>query len=213
MGTMTGDTHAKPISYANVLNEEQPKKKFNFRSLKSNETVSDADLAIPMTSVEEVNNRFANTLYGYFIGNYEGIGASARKRSMADPNGSDYSKHMDAYPRLIKEDITSVPVWVKKHSVLIVGILELVNHFYYELSIEGPPEWYQRVKMDSLSAKHQPALRSYSSQRHRQRSRRLLEEILVSWDEYQLIGNNCKINSSQRIEARRENKLGALNDL
>nr|GEZ65989.1 hypothetical protein CTI12_AA402100 [Tanacetum cinerariifolium] len=48
----------------------------------------------------------------------------------------------------------------------------------------------QRAVKDSLSAKPQRASQSYSSQRHRQESRRLLEDILVSWDGYQLIKLN-----------------------
>ncbi|GJS52290.1 hypothetical protein Tco_0625652 [Tanacetum coccineum] len=47
-------------------------------------------------------------------------------------------------------------------------------------------KWYQRVKKELLSAKPQRAPQTYSSQRHRQGSRRLLEDILVSWDGYQL---------------------------
>ncbi|GJY32501.1 hypothetical protein Tco_0416970 [Tanacetum coccineum] len=42
--------------------------KVNLYSLITNETVNGADLAIPLVSVEEVINRFANTLYGYFTG-------------------------------------------------------------------------------------------------------------------------------------------------
>ena len=36
------DTHTKPISYVNVLNEEPTKKKVNFRSLNTNETVKNS---------------------------------------------------------------------------------------------------------------------------------------------------------------------------
>ena len=60
-------THTKLVSYATTLNEDQPKRKVNFRPL-NNQTVEDADFTLPMKSVEEVNNRFVNTLYGYFIG-------------------------------------------------------------------------------------------------------------------------------------------------
>nr|GEV72729.1 uncharacterized mitochondrial protein AtMg00810-like [Tanacetum cinerariifolium] len=55
-----------------------------------------------------------------------------------------------------------------------------------EIAGEMYTKMVYRVKKDSLSAKYQRDLQSYSSQRHRQRSRRLLEDILVSWDGYQL---------------------------
>ncbi|GJU07522.1 hypothetical protein Tco_1123952 [Tanacetum coccineum] len=45
---------------------------------------------------------------------------------------------------------------------------------------------HQRAVKDSMSAKPQRPPQTYSSQRHRQGSRRLLEDMLVSWDGYQL---------------------------
>lgn len=59
---------ATKTSYLNVATAEIPKEKVNFRSLKSDSSVNEADVVIPLSSVEEVNNRFSNTLYGYFIG-------------------------------------------------------------------------------------------------------------------------------------------------
>lgn len=41
----------KPVSYASVLNEEPNKKKVNLRLLTTNETVINADLAVPLASV------------------------------------------------------------------------------------------------------------------------------------------------------------------
>lgn len=40
----------------------------NFRSLEFDVGNVETDLIIPMASVQEVNARFANSLYGYFIG-------------------------------------------------------------------------------------------------------------------------------------------------
>ncbi|GJX37099.1 hypothetical protein Tco_0250402 [Tanacetum coccineum] len=59
---------------------------------------------------------------------------------------------------------------------------------------------HQRAVKDLLSAKPQRAPQMYSSQIHRQGSRRLLEDILVSWDGYQLYGrdvskNGCALNA------------------
>lgn len=53
-----------PSSYANVLNPECLKHKANFRSLDALDSIDDVDLAIPLTLVEEVNNRLANSLNG-----------------------------------------------------------------------------------------------------------------------------------------------------
>ncbi|XP_022040462.1 uncharacterized protein LOC110943010 [Helianthus annuus] len=36
--------------------------------MESSETVEGADVVIPLTSVQQVNDRYANTLYGYFLG-------------------------------------------------------------------------------------------------------------------------------------------------
>ncbi|GJT07536.1 hypothetical protein Tco_0841998 [Tanacetum coccineum] len=47
---------------------------------------------------------------------------------------------------------------------------------------------HQRAIKDSLSARPQQAPHTYLSQRHRQGSQRLLKDILVSWDGYQLAG-------------------------
>ncbi|GKB07442.1 hypothetical protein Tco_0835726 [Tanacetum coccineum] len=43
-------------------------KAVNLKEMKCNETVSGENVAIPLAAVEEVSNRFNNTLYGYFIG-------------------------------------------------------------------------------------------------------------------------------------------------
>ncbi|GKB02750.1 hypothetical protein Tco_0830839 [Tanacetum coccineum] len=46
-----------------------PDSRVNFRLLEANESLNDADLVIPSSSVEEVNNRCVKALYGYFIEN------------------------------------------------------------------------------------------------------------------------------------------------
>ncbi|GKE27527.1 hypothetical protein Tco_1442911, partial [Tanacetum coccineum] len=60
----------------------------------------------------------------------------------------------------------------------------------------------QRLRKDSLSAKPQRAPQTYSSQRHRQGSRRLLEDILVSWDGYQLYELVKVVNSWQNCSQK-----------
>ncbi|GJT23167.1 hypothetical protein Tco_0893104 [Tanacetum coccineum] len=55
-------------SYASVLNDKISTPKVTIRSLHNNEVVQGTNLAIPLYSVYEIRNRFANTVYGYFIG-------------------------------------------------------------------------------------------------------------------------------------------------
>ncbi|KAJ0576426.1 hypothetical protein HanIR_Chr05g0224291 [Helianthus annuus] len=42
--------------------------KVNFRMMESSESVDGADVVIPLSSVKQVTDRYANTLYGYFLG-------------------------------------------------------------------------------------------------------------------------------------------------
>lgn len=65
--TVEADMHTMLVSYATFLNEDQPKRKVSFCPL-NNATVVDAGFTLPMKSIEEVNNRFSNNFYGYFIG-------------------------------------------------------------------------------------------------------------------------------------------------
>ncbi|GJR24572.1 hypothetical protein Tco_0973099 [Tanacetum coccineum] len=68
----TLDATVKPTaftySFANVLNQNPNKKTVKIQELRNSEVVEGASVAIPMDAVEAVSARFANTLYGYFIG-------------------------------------------------------------------------------------------------------------------------------------------------
>lgn len=55
-------------SYVGVTSNEPKKYMSNFRRLKCSKKSNGVDLAVPMKVVEEVNTRFENTLYGYFLG-------------------------------------------------------------------------------------------------------------------------------------------------
>ena len=59
---------ANPTSFANIVKNAKENAKVNFRAMESTETVEGADVVIPVTSVQQVNDRYANTLYGYFLG-------------------------------------------------------------------------------------------------------------------------------------------------
>nr|GEX82059.1 hypothetical protein [Tanacetum cinerariifolium] len=63
----------KPRSYVGVTGVSKPKSsksKANFRSLSSENLCEGANFSIPRNVVETVSTRFANTLYGYFLGKH-----------------------------------------------------------------------------------------------------------------------------------------------
>ncbi|GJR69256.1 reverse transcriptase domain, reverse transcriptase zinc-binding domain protein [Tanacetum coccineum] len=60
--------HVKP-SFASVVHDKPLKKIVKIKEMRSEERVDGATVAIPLEAIQEVNERFTNTLYGYFIGN------------------------------------------------------------------------------------------------------------------------------------------------
>ncbi|GJX89820.1 zinc knuckle CX2CX4HX4C containing protein [Tanacetum coccineum] len=65
------DIHEKPSSYVSAAGGSKPepsKSKANFRLLFSENSCEGVNVFIPSNAVEMVSTRFANTLYGYFIG-------------------------------------------------------------------------------------------------------------------------------------------------
>ncbi|GKC12677.1 hypothetical protein Tco_1009459 [Tanacetum coccineum] len=62
------DKGTKPVSFASIFKDNTPKKTVKLSELSNEESVEGADVAIPLAAVDEVSNRFVNTLYGYFIG-------------------------------------------------------------------------------------------------------------------------------------------------
>ncbi|GJV33879.1 zinc knuckle CX2CX4HX4C containing protein [Tanacetum coccineum] len=56
------------VSFASVLQAKTIKKVVKIKELRNDVSVEGAAVAIPYEAVEEVSARFANTLYGYFIG-------------------------------------------------------------------------------------------------------------------------------------------------
>ncbi|GKE29162.1 hypothetical protein Tco_1444546, partial [Tanacetum coccineum] len=54
--------------FSSVLQTKPHKRVMKIIELRNNDVVDGANVAMPMEAVEEVSSRFANTLYGYFIG-------------------------------------------------------------------------------------------------------------------------------------------------
>nr|GEV28168.1 zinc knuckle CX2CX4HX4C [Tanacetum cinerariifolium] len=55
-------------SFASLLKKPMTSKAVRLSMMKNTESVTGANVAIPLPDVEEVSKRFENTLYGYFIG-------------------------------------------------------------------------------------------------------------------------------------------------
>ncbi|GKA75354.1 zinc knuckle CX2CX4HX4C containing protein [Tanacetum coccineum] len=131
-----GNENVKPSTYASLLNDKTSTSKVSISSLHNNEVIQGADIAIPLDSVNEISNRYANTLYGYFIGkrhafpvveNYvKNTWAKFGLERVMLRNGFflfqfSSKKGME---QLKKDEINLVPVWVKLHSVPIVAFSE-----------------------------------------------------------------------------------------
>lgn len=152
---------SKPGSFADVLQNNGTKKVVKVKELRNSERVDGAAVAIPLDEVEAVCSRFANTLYGYFVGNRLAfpIVEYYVKNTWAKYGLKRIQLHEDFFmfqfnskegmekvlvdgPWMIrreplilnvwsqntvlkKEEIRSVPVWVKLHHIPIVAYTEV----------------------------------------------------------------------------------------
>ncbi|GKB14491.1 hypothetical protein Tco_0848414 [Tanacetum coccineum] len=62
------DGPPKVTSFSNILSNDKPIKKINFRTLRSVEQLEDTDFVLPVEAIAEVKNKFANSLVGFFVG-------------------------------------------------------------------------------------------------------------------------------------------------
>ncbi|KAI3797691.1 hypothetical protein L1987_32954 [Smallanthus sonchifolius] len=63
-----GSDEPKPPSFAKIVQDHKEVVKVNFRKMETEDKMEGVDVVIPVASVEQVNDRYANTLYGYFWG-------------------------------------------------------------------------------------------------------------------------------------------------
>ncbi|GJS41186.1 zinc knuckle CX2CX4HX4C containing protein [Tanacetum coccineum] len=121
---------SQQFTYAKVATLDRVKNTVNFHSLESEVGDVDAYLIIPMTLVQEVNERFSNSLYGYFIGKRIAYPLFESKQGLDDllENGPYMIRNVliilkkwspDA--NLSKEDLTKVSMWVKIYNVPMVA--------------------------------------------------------------------------------------------
>ncbi|KAI3712402.1 hypothetical protein L1987_70958 [Smallanthus sonchifolius] len=151
----------EPLSFAKVVQINKEAVKVNFRTMESSEVIDGADVVIPLSSVKQVNDRYANTLFGYFLGKRLAFLVVdyfvknnwvkyCLSRLMMNAKGFFFfkfktKKGMDQLledgPWMIrnvpiilnewspsatveKEDIKSIPVWVKMHDVPLAAFTE-----------------------------------------------------------------------------------------
>ncbi|GJZ98773.1 retrovirus-related pol polyprotein from transposon TNT 1-94 [Tanacetum coccineum] len=62
------DCQPKVTSFANILSNDKPIKKINFRTFRSAEQLEDTDFVLPIEAISVVKNKFANSLVGFFVG-------------------------------------------------------------------------------------------------------------------------------------------------
>ncbi|GJW50346.1 zinc knuckle CX2CX4HX4C containing protein [Tanacetum coccineum] len=113
------DSHNKIVKVSSLTNEEK---------------VLGADVALPIVAVDEISVKFANTLYGYFIGSWLAflIVENYVRNACVKYGFESFIRSMPimlntwtANTKLKMEDSTKVPVWIKVHSVPVVAFSEI----------------------------------------------------------------------------------------
>ncbi|GKC18544.1 zinc knuckle CX2CX4HX4C containing protein [Tanacetum coccineum] len=117
-------------SFASILKDSTFKKTMKIVELRNNEKVEGAVVAILLDAVDEVSNRFVNTLYGYFIG--KDSRSQLKGKEQVLENGPWLIRLMPIIlniwtpnARHKKDEIIVAPVWVKLHNVPIVTYSEI----------------------------------------------------------------------------------------
>ncbi|GJX62245.1 Rop guanine nucleotide exchange factor 5 [Tanacetum coccineum] len=103
VNTSAGNALGKS-SYANAAGKPSGKK-LNIRTLFTPRG-NGIDVVVPVDSIRAVSEQFANSAYGFFLG-----------KKVAYPVVANY--HPDK--NLLKEDVSTVPVWVKLYGVPVTA--------------------------------------------------------------------------------------------
>ncbi|XP_022007739.1 uncharacterized protein LOC110907006 [Helianthus annuus] len=124
-----GQVKQADISYASKLKSSKPTKPVNFRILKSEEVLEDVDIVLPRETVRMSQDKYANTLYGYFLGKrlaFPVVEYFARKnwvkfglqKSMMNSNGFFFFKFSDE--KGMKEVLEGGP-WLIKNTPFLLN--------------------------------------------------------------------------------------------
>ncbi|GJU17555.1 reverse transcriptase domain, reverse transcriptase zinc-binding domain protein [Tanacetum coccineum] len=124
--TMPTSRSSQVDSFANVVQHKVVKKVVQVKELRNSETVNGAAVAIPLDVVEEVSSRFANTLYGYFIGfSIEGMESVMEHGPWLIRRMPLMLNIWTPNTVLKKEEVKHAPLWVKLHHIPIVAYSEV----------------------------------------------------------------------------------------
>nr|GEW53986.1 hypothetical protein [Tanacetum cinerariifolium] len=116
LGTTTADNAPGKFSYANITRNTSGKK-VNVRTLFT-PGGNGINVVVLVDSIRAISERFANTAYGFFLG-----------KKVAYPVVASYNnplilKKWHPDENLLKEDVSTVPVWVKLHGVPVTAFSE-----------------------------------------------------------------------------------------
>ncbi|GJU03985.1 zinc finger, CCHC-type containing protein [Tanacetum coccineum] len=116
----SGPSLTGPTSYAKLYTGEPCRKSVNFRTLLT-PAGNGADANISLESVRAVSERFANTVYGFFLGKRvayaDGMDAMLENGPWFTRNTSFILNKWNPDVNLSKEDVGNVSIWVKFHGV------------------------------------------------------------------------------------------------
>ncbi|GJZ39671.1 zinc finger, CCHC-type containing protein [Tanacetum coccineum] len=130
--TLAGNAPGKS-SYANITNKPSGKK-VNVRTLFT-PGGNGIDVVVPVDSIRAISERFANTAYGFFLGKkvaYPVVANYVRNTwdAMLENgpwfiwNNPLILKKWHPDENLLKEDVSTVPVWVKLYGVPVTAFSE-----------------------------------------------------------------------------------------
>ncbi|GJU88115.1 hypothetical protein Tco_1300538 [Tanacetum coccineum] len=104
-------------SYVNVVAAAKPNPKLNFRTLFNKDKVEHSDFVLPVENVMAAQNKFANSLVGFFVGKRVAFPLVLEQGPWLIRNQplilTKWAPNLD----LAKDVVKKVPVWVKVHRV------------------------------------------------------------------------------------------------
>nr|GEW18076.1 hypothetical protein [Tanacetum cinerariifolium] len=124
--TTTADNAIAKSSYANITSKPSGKK-VNVRTLFTPRG-NGIDVVVSVDSIRAISKRFANTAYGFFLGKkvaYPVVANYVRNTwGKYGLNNPLILKKWHPDENLLKEDVSTVPVWVKLHGVPVTAFSE-----------------------------------------------------------------------------------------
>ncbi|GJU02367.1 cytokinin dehydrogenase 3-like protein [Tanacetum coccineum] len=121
--TTAGNAPGKS-SYANITGKPSGKK-VNVPTLFT-PGGNGIDVVVLVDSIRAISERFANTTYGFFLGksSIDGLDAMLENGPWFIRNNPLILKKWHPDENLLKEDVSTVPVWVKLHGVPVTAFSE-----------------------------------------------------------------------------------------